>query len=354
MVFGGGTQRLQMKATSRPAALGTAVLLAANLALAQPRPPSDADALFRQARALLSQQKYAEACTLLEKSHQLEPALGTLLNLADCLEKSGRPASAFIAFNEAATWAARQKESKREEVALQRAQALKGKLARVTVELASPVTAAVAQIYPAGTSAKASAPLKQWSLDGSAQAIPLDPGKYEVRVEAPQCKPATVAFEIPAMSGVTRVAVPALERLPTLAPEPVSTATGAAPAVSPSLVKRVDRPSRSPAAVVGVVNVAAGGALVVGSTVALVYSRGVINRVERQQSGGPDEANPTVTRGEFTTVQTLYPAAWVGLGVGIAALGTGTYLLIRDAREPVTVSGWVTPSESFVTVRGSF
>lgn len=50
----------------------------------------DADALFRRGRDRLAASDYAEACPLLERSHALDPAEGTLLALALCHEGQGR------------------------------------------------------------------------------------------------------------------------------------------------------------------------------------------------------------------------------------------------------------------------
>lgn len=324
-------------------------LLAATALAAEPaRPQSEADHLFTRARGLLAQKKFAEACPLLEKSHKLEPALGTLLNLADCLEKWGRPAAAFVAFNEAAAWAARNKEAKREEVALQRAQALKPKLAQVAVELAAPAPNAKAKLSRAGDAAEAP-PLREWSVDGTPQTVPLDPGAYVVRVDAPGRVGSSASFQVGATPGLTRVSVPALALVDVPPPAPD-------PTLPPPPLLVVSPPSaKSPAAAIGIVNVAAGGALIVASAICLGYSRTVLDRVERQQPGGPDFDNPTVTRQEFTTVQTLYPASWVGLGVGLAAAGTGTFLLIRELRSaPVVVSAGASSQGAFASVSGSF
>lgn len=70
---------------------------------AQPAPTDRAlaQAHFDEGRALLARGAIAAACPKFVESYQLEPALGTLLNLALCHEAQGRLASAWAEFNDA-------------------------------------------------------------------------------------------------------------------------------------------------------------------------------------------------------------------------------------------------------------
>src|SRR5262249_38113298 len=54
-----------------------------------------AEGLFDQGRAAMQRGDFAQACGLLERSQRIDPAVGTLLYLAECYEKSGRTASAW-------------------------------------------------------------------------------------------------------------------------------------------------------------------------------------------------------------------------------------------------------------------
>src|SRR5262245_63210105 len=59
-----------------------------------------AEALFRAGREAAEKGDYASACARFEESHRLEPAAGTVFNLADCYEKRGQVASAWQRYRE--------------------------------------------------------------------------------------------------------------------------------------------------------------------------------------------------------------------------------------------------------------
>src|SRR5262245_41081861 len=94
-----------------------------------------AEALFRDARKLFDAGKYAEACEKLQASQRIDPAVGTLINLARCYEKVGRTASAWAAWRDAAATAKQQGQPAREKTAREAADALEPSLARLTIEV---------------------------------------------------------------------------------------------------------------------------------------------------------------------------------------------------------------------------
>src|SRR5215813_11599595 len=67
-----------------------AVLAVTRIALADPADATEAGAAFQRGRDLAKAGRFDEACVEFGKSYRLEPALGTAVNLADCLERQGQ------------------------------------------------------------------------------------------------------------------------------------------------------------------------------------------------------------------------------------------------------------------------
>ncbi|MDF2696857.1 MAG: hypothetical protein K0S65_5240, partial [Labilithrix sp.] len=139
--------------------------------------PVAAEAAFVEGRALMSAKRYAEACPKLEASHTLEPAVGTVLNLAECFAKIGRTASAWIRYREAAAMALEKNQHEREEIARSRARELEPKLCRLTIVATNReglvVTRDGQTVAPAALGI----------------AVPVDPGPHVVEARAPSSLP---------------------------------------------------------------------------------------------------------------------------------------------------------------------
>lgn len=90
-----------MRAHASAVILGCALVVCAARADAQSRDAAAADALFREARALMKSGDHKAACPKLLESHKLDPAAGTAINLGDCWERVGRLADALQAYRDA-------------------------------------------------------------------------------------------------------------------------------------------------------------------------------------------------------------------------------------------------------------
>ncbi len=89
--------------TMRPRRIASALLIAAALlaprrALAQPGDATTASSLFLAGRQAMDARNYAQACPQFAESFRLDPAVGTLLNLANCEDKIGHMADAWTHF----------------------------------------------------------------------------------------------------------------------------------------------------------------------------------------------------------------------------------------------------------------
>jgi hypothetical protein len=78
-----------------------ALAVPARATAASPADVAAADALFREARTAARRGDHATACPKFRASYQLDPAVGTLLNVADCEEHDGHLMSAHKRFEEA-------------------------------------------------------------------------------------------------------------------------------------------------------------------------------------------------------------------------------------------------------------
>jgi hypothetical protein len=131
-----------------------------------------AEKLFEDGRAALALNHLDEACDALRRSQDLEPRVGTLLNLGDCEEKRHRLASAWEAFVEARTLAVAQHD-KRAALADQRVRALAPRLPYLLLAVKRVEGLVI-------TRDGAAVPAAEWDHE-----LPLDPRTYTLEAHAP-------------------------------------------------------------------------------------------------------------------------------------------------------------------------
>ena len=163
--------------------------------------PAAAESLFQDARKLMDAKKYGEACPKFLASHKAGPAVGTLLNLADCYEKDGKLASAWARFHEAVALAQRLGRPDREKTARERADKLEPKLIKLTIKSADKDIA----VKLDGTAIDAAA---------LGTPVPVDPGSHTIEATAKGKKPYSSTFEVAEKVRTPSVDIPALQNEP--------------------------------------------------------------------------------------------------------------------------------------------
>jgi hypothetical protein len=164
--------------------------------------PAVAEVLFDEGVELAANGDLKQACQKFEASESLDVAVGTLLRLGDCYERTGRLASAWSRFREAASLAQAQGMSDRQRIARVRADALSARMARVSLHPPTEPPADL-RIVVAGTEV----PRASWG-----SALPVDAGTTLIEASAPGRVPFRREVSIPADDGaLVDVTIPALE-----------------------------------------------------------------------------------------------------------------------------------------------
>lgn len=208
---------------------------------AQAQTSAAAEALFQEGRKLMDQKRYGEACPKFLASQKADPAIGTLLNLADCYEKNGQLASAWAKFHEAIALAQRTGRPQREQTAKERADKLEPRLIKLTIL----ARASGLEVKLDGTAIDAAA---------LGSPIPVDPGKHKIEATARGKKPFAKDIDVNEKAKSPSVDIPPLED----EPRPVE----AGPVTPPPTTDPPKEPKGWPTQ--KVVGVVAGGIGVVG------------------------------------------------------------------------------------------
>lgn len=283
--------------------------------------------------------KFSEACPKFEASQQLDPGLGTMLNLAECYEKTGRTASAWAEYREAIPLARAAGSKARLDLATERAQALQERLSTLTIR---------------AMNGEDTDPHLEVRRDGVAlqaaelgSPIPVDPGEHVVEAVAPGKAPWSSRVHVVGDAAKVSVEIP-----------PLQVAGGQPPAAGPSLVAAAratsePAPDATPASTqrttglvfggLGVVGIGLGGFFGLQASSKWSDAKGKCS--DYPYGCGPDAAD---LRSSARSQATLSTVAFVAGG---ALLATGVVLyLTAPKRERVALG--LGPGSAFV--EGSF
>jgi hypothetical protein len=282
-----------------------------------------AEALFDEGRRLMVEGKFAVACTKLEESERMDAAVGTLLYLAECYEKTGRTASAWATFREASSAARAGGQLERARVGQERAARLEPLLVRLTINVA----ADDAQIP--GFTLKRSTEVVPQALWGSA--VPVDPGDYTVEASAPGYEPFSRRVTIGKESMSTEVPRLVQSAASTAPTAPVN---GAGP-VEPVVTTPAPSPVPPPAANQGsglsgmkIAGIVVAGAGVVSLAVGTVFGVNAISKNDDAKKAGCSGSVCHDPKGVTLTndADSAATVANVTVGLGLAALVGGGLL----------------------------
>lgn len=141
-------------------------------------------ALFNEGRALEEVGEYEQALERFQRSQQLHPAVGTLLNIGACHEQLHRTASAWGAYSEAASLAATLRDFVRQPRAKAQADAIASRVAKLTI-----VTPKGKELVVTRNGGR----VESAALD---TAMPVDEGRYVFEATAPGRQPWSTTVDI--------------------------------------------------------------------------------------------------------------------------------------------------------------
>jgi hypothetical protein len=302
-------------------------LAAASPLAAQPSAANKAaaEALYQQGAELFEQGDLAPACEHFNASQDLDPGLGTMLRLADCLDRLGKTASAWALFREAATIAGERADTEREAIASRRASDLEQRLSRVWLTSAEAAPPAGLTVEFRGSSV----PLTSLGVS-----LPLDPGPVEITARAEGYQPFTGELEVPEGPAQTSFEIPALVRIPP--PKPVMVAK---PVVVAPLRRTESDFSLRTAGYVG-----AGAGLVGIATGAIFAYRALQLKSDSLEACSATNEDVCGRKGYDLRNDSLTAAdaATVGFGVGGALLLGGVALILLSPESAEKAGGTAT------------
>jgi len=292
-----------------------------------------AEGLFDQGRAAMQEGDFTKACGLLERSQHIDPAVGTLLYLAECYEKSGRTASAWATFREAADAAMAAKDPQRARTGRERSQRLEPVLSRLTIQVA-PET----QHLPGLTVDRRDKPVQPALFN---VAVPTDPGEYTVTASAPGYEPMTLTITVPERAGRVSITIPALRKsaepdkggtaTPPAGPPPGTVGMGKPPGpadTSGAAVNLSTTPSERHSSSQRTMGLVVGAAGVVGVGVGTYFGLRSFSKWGDAQDCSSTSCSPADGTLLVDDAKNAATAANIAFGVGLVALAGGVVLYL--------------------------
>lgn len=303
----------------------------ASLTLATPALAADASApagaLFRQGRDDMAKGDYDQACSRFSESLRLLPAVGTMLNLADCEEHRGRVADALAQFQHALDSMAKNDD---------RISFARGRIAKLEPRVPH------VRLVPSG--GPLTVDLDGVKLGDAALNVPLpvNPGTRALVVHASGRQDRSYSVQV-AEGATLNVEIQPGEALPPGAP--------VAETASPLT------PEENPSHAVAWTSLAIGGTGLAVGTITGLMALGLAGKVRDNCPDHTCTSRDDLDRAD--TGKTMTVVSTVGFGVGVVGVGLATYLFLRGdrttkSRAATDVSPMVSPGVAGLSLSGSF
>jgi serine/threonine-protein kinase len=322
-----------------------------------------AEVLFDRGLELMRAGKLSEACEHLEQSQAISVGIGTMLYLAECYERLGRTASAWVLFREAASAARAEGQFERAQKGKARADLLEASLSKLSVQMAQENRLSGLTVTVNGAELVAGV----WGMP-----VPVDPGVLRVEVRAPGYQAWTTECAVSPGDSTTLV-VPALTR-DEVAPAAVAPPSPTPPApplsAAPSTPERQAMPPLSAAISSPVARPEAGWSaqrtvsIAIGATGAVVLGLGTyfgVRAISRDRDADALCEAPAPSCSSSTGVQLAGDANRAATvsnilvfgGAALVATAVILYLTVPSEHAPA-LAVRTDPTGARLTLRGSF
>ena len=185
-----------------------AILAVTRIAVADPVDATEAGQAFQRGRDLAKDGRFPEACAEFGHSYELDPALGTAVNLADCLEHLGQLRHAWQLFDLVAR---SQGVQSRVRFARQRADALLARLATLVVTVREPAAPGLA-LQIGDQAVPPAAEIRELVEPSDVTIAATVPGWPAFRATVHAVAGATLTVEVPAFAAPERHDAPVVTR----------------------------------------------------------------------------------------------------------------------------------------------
>ena len=296
------------------------VLVLALVGSARADNKSRADELFKRAKKLLAEHKYADACAKFEESYQLDPGIGGELNVGKCYEEWGKLGHAYHAYVEAerqAKAASDPREAKIHELVA----GIEPQVPRLMIHVPAGVDAAALSVSIDGQPVPSRDLAKPQLVDPGPKQVDYAIGSVKKQKVVPVERGSTaeVTLELPAASTAEK---PDQANKPDKAEKPDTTPAVATPE-SPGRTQRIAGITVGSVGVVGIV---------VASALALSARSNYNNALSADCMGMKNACDPAGLTATHDARSRANVATVVGaLGIAAVAGGIVLYVLAPDA-----------------------